>query len=73
MRGTYNYIMRMRPFGIGCQPKGQLYVISERKKDKGYHSLVGYPRPLDDWELKKYEMEYLDKVDRTNVAKKLNQ
>lgn len=51
------YGMRMRPFGIGCQPKDGLvkFYATEGK----YHSVLVYNRRLTKEEIYQYELDCL--------------
>lgn len=56
----FSYKMRLRPFGMGCQPPGHVrYVDADKRKD-GYWGIVTYGRKLTDAEVKQYELTYLD-------------
>jgi len=48
----YWYEMRLRPIGIGCQPKGMI----EFNEDKGNWGIVAYDRKLTEKELNDYDM-----------------
>ena len=53
----YIYGMKMRPFGIGCQPMdGITGTMIVDKKTKGYYSVVYYDRELTEEEIEKYEL-----------------
>lgn len=48
----YWYEMRLRPMGIGCQPKG----IVEFNENKGNWGIVAYDRKLTEKELNDYDL-----------------
>jgi len=48
----YEYGMKLRPFSIGCQPKGVLEV----KESNKYHDILVYDRKLTDEEVCQYEL-----------------
>jgi len=49
---TYKYGMKYRPFGIGCQPKGQIDVIESDE----YYDVVVYDRELAAEEITQFEL-----------------
>lgn len=59
----YKYGMRLRPFGIGCQPKEGLMECTDEKirRDDGryYHDVIVYDRKLSAHEIADYELDYL--------------
>lgn len=59
----YKYGMRLRPFGIGCQPKEGLMECTDEKikRDDGryYHDVIVYDRQLSAHEIADYELDYL--------------
>lgn len=54
----YHYGMRLRPFGIGCQPMdgfvGRTDDVSER-----YWDIIIYDRELTEKEMFDYDLDYL--------------
>lgn len=52
MNKKFWYEMRLRPIGIGCQPKGMI----EFNEDKGNWGIVAYDRELTDKELDDFDM-----------------
>ena len=50
--------MRLRPFGIGCQPKKGFEAVCEDIAGK-YWNIILYNRKLEDKEAKEYELDYL--------------
>lgn len=64
---TYHkYGMRLRPFGIGCQPKEGLVECTDEKikREDGryYHDVLIYDRKLSAHEIADYELDYLGEV-----------
>ena len=59
MSKAYKYGMRLRPYDIGCQPRG---VIGFNNYVEGYHSLIFYKRELTDKEISEYSLDYLGEV-----------
>ena len=56
----YYYGMRVRPFGIGCQPmKGLVACVSDEVVVKGYWDIVEYDRMLTDEECEHYGMDLI--------------
>lgn len=59
----YRYGMRLRGFSIGAQPMHGL----KRREDcpkhgqysRAYHDILVYMRPLEDWEIRNFELDYL--------------
>lgn len=53
----YLYGMRLRPFGMGCQPKG----VEEVREDPSgkYWNILVYKRELSADEIYNYELDYL--------------
>ena len=54
----YKYGMRLRPFGIGCQPKG-FYIGVDVDGNSKYWSFVWYEKPLTKEQCEQYELDYL--------------
>lgn len=53
----YHYGMRLRPFGIGCQPKG---VVDRADDPTGkYWDILIYDRELTEKEMFDYDLDYL--------------
>lgn len=61
----YKYGMRLRPAGIGCQPKGFIDIEDVNKNETGYWSIVEYDRKLTEEELKHYSMELIEGNDKS--------
>lgn len=59
----YWYGMRLRPFGIGCQPKGFTDWKDADKWKDGYWSYVCYDRPLTEAEMKNYDLDEIQEGD----------
>ena len=55
----YKYGMRLREFGIGCQPNGFKNFKHCSKGLAGYWSYVWYSEKLSEKELSQYSMDYL--------------
>ena len=56
----YKYGMRLREFGIGCQPSG---VINHEYADKqkcGYWSFIWYESPLTDKQIADYDLDFIN-------------
>lgn len=62
-KNTFKYIygMRLRPFGIGCQPEGFINVENSTKKETGYYSFLTYSKELSAETLKNYELDFIKK------------
>ena len=56
----YAYGMRLRPCGIGCQPKGFTDVLQDESGE--YWNVLFYGRRLEAEEVSRYEMDYLGEV-----------
>ena len=54
---VYWYGMRLRPYGIGCQPKG-VWAWSDDETGK-YWNKIAYKNPLDDKDIVAYDLDYL--------------
>ena len=55
----YKYGMRLREFGIGCQPSG---VVNHEYADKqkcGYWSFIWYDKPLTDKQMFDYDLDFI--------------
>jgi len=52
MSEKFWYEMKLRPIGIGCQPKGMI----EFNEDRGSWGIVAYDRELTAKELDDYDM-----------------
>ena len=48
--------MRLRPYGIGCQPKGARLVQFMKPE---YHDCIAYERPLTKEDEEHYSLDYL--------------
>lgn len=56
----YKYGMRLREYGIGCQPMDNCITAQYTDKRKcGYWSYVWYSEPLTDKEIIGYDLDYL--------------
>lgn len=55
------YGMRLRPCGLGCQPKDYEHVVEFAIKGK-YYDLIAYTRKLTDEEVSNFELDYLGTV-----------
>ena len=58
----YLYGMRLRPSGPSCQPMDGLMRIAPGGGQ--YHELLIYDRPLTDEELRDYELDYINEVEK---------
>ena len=58
MMKLYWYGMRLRPVGIGCQPK-DFNRFEEPETGSRYWNYVAYERRLSDQEMFVYSMDYL--------------
>lgn len=61
-KAEYRYGMRLRGFSIGCQPMQGL----KRREDcqtgkysRSYYDILVYSRPLEEWELRNFELDYI--------------
>ena len=52
----YRYGMRLRGFSIGCQPKEGL-IRREDSTTKAYYDILVYDRPLDEKEMRAYDLD----------------
>ena len=52
----YKYGMRLRPVGMGCQPKGLVWYD---ESDDRYWNVLYYNRKLSQDEVNNYELDYL--------------
>ena len=55
----HQYGMRLKPFGVGAQPKGYFKSQTADKCRTGYWSYVWYAEELSEEDMKKYGLEYL--------------
>lgn len=55
----YKYGMRLRPCGIGCQPKGFVECLDG---DKQYWNYLLYDRELSPKEVADYELDFIEKL-----------
>lgn len=53
----YQYKMKSRPFGIGCQPSGHIEYEEKNKSVDGCWGIVSYTRKLTAEEIYSYELE----------------
>lgn len=58
----YEYGMRLRGYGVGCQPKKGLVGFSYSDKQNKYYNYLYYDRKLSDAEMKQYELDFLGEV-----------
>lgn len=65
----YKYGMKLRPAGIGCQPKGFINLEDVNKNETGYWSIVEYDRKLTTEELKHYSMELIEERNDKSMSK----
>lgn len=54
------YGMRLRPFGIGCQPKDGLIGV-EPIVSAGYHDVISYDRALTEEEKRQYDLDFIER------------
>lgn len=65
----YKYGMKLRPAGIGCQPKGFIDIEDVNKNETGYWSIVEYDRKLTEEETKHYSMELIEERNDKSMSK----
>ena len=53
----YWYGMKLRPFGIGCQPKEGF--VRREDGNQYYHDLIGYNRRLTPDETYDYDLDFI--------------
>lgn len=53
----FKYGMRLRGFGIGCQPTG--FVNHKDVDSDDYYSFIWYQRKLTEEELEQFDLDYL--------------
>lgn len=58
----YLYGMRLRGYSPGCQPMDGLLRVAPGGGQ--YHDLLIYDRPLTEKELKDYELDYINEVEK---------
>ena len=58
----YLYGMRLRGYSPGCQPMEGLLRVAYGGGQ--YHDLLIYDRPLTEKELKDYELDYINEVEK---------
>lgn len=58
----YLYGMRLRGYSPGCQPMEGL--LRTAPGGGQYHDLLIYDRPLTDEELRNYELDYINEVEK---------
>lgn len=58
----YLYGMRLRGYSPGCQPMEGLLRVAPGGGQ--YHDLLIYDRPLTEKELKDYELDYINEVEK---------
>lgn len=56
----HGYRMRMRPFGLGCQPVGHYDYVEGHRQTDGHHGVVWYERRLTEEEVSRFELEPLE-------------
>lgn len=54
----YYYGMKLRPYGIGCQPKG-MELMMDCDPGARYWSIIYGNEKLSDEQLKAYDLDYL--------------
>lgn len=62
MKKEYRYGMRLRGFSIGCQPMSGLKGREDcpaGKYHRKYYDILVYNRPLEEWEIRNFELDYL--------------
>lgn len=52
----FKYGMRLRPVGIGCQPKG---FVKFDESDRRYWNVLYYDRKLTEEEQRNFELDFL--------------
>lgn len=67
MSGTeYIYGMRLRGFSLGAQPmmglKRREDCPADGRFSRSYYDILIYSRPLEEWELRNFELDYLGQV-----------
>ena len=55
----YKYGMRLREFGIGCQPSGVIKYEYTDKCKCGYWFFIWYEIPLTDKQISDYDLEFI--------------
>ena len=65
----YKYGMKLRPAGIGCQPKGFIDIEDVNKNETGYWSIVEYDRELTTEEMNHYSMELIKERNEVKMVK----
>jgi len=59
--GEYHYMMKERPFSIGCQPKSGLIRYEENKTpNRNYYGIVVYDKELTEDQIRRYELTPLN-------------
>lgn len=69
----YAYGMRLRPYGMGCQPKGAILYYDGETIDPAeksgiyekYWSIILYAEPLTDEQIAAYELDFLGTAERS--------
>lgn len=61
-RKEYLYGMRLRGYSPGCQPMEGLLRVAPGGGQ--YHDLLIYNRPLTEKELRNYELDYINEVEK---------
>ena len=67
---NYRYGMRLRGYSIGCQPED--VKIVETDSTGRYYDILTYNRELTDKEIKEYELDDLNLIDRIQDALFIN-
>ena len=68
MSKVYYYGMRLRPYGLGCQPKGMIGVAEDPSRK--YWNILCYAEKLTDEQIDAYDLEQLVILD--DLAKSPN-
>lgn len=59
---VYVYGMRLREYGIGCQPMKGLVYYEYTCEGNEYYSYLFYDRKLADEEMKQYDLDFLTEI-----------
>lgn len=55
----YKYGMRLRPYGIGCQPKGVVMWNDDETVKERYWTVIYYEKPLTEAQCFSYDLDDL--------------